>query len=63
MAHDKCEAAAKAQARALGLPDLPMLIIPQPMPYGSKDEEIQKAEASIETIVRLTTRPVPRPAH
>ncbi len=62
VAHDRFESAAKAQAKSLGVPDLPMLIIPQPMPYGTKAEEEQKATNSIETITRLTTKPVARPA-
>ncbi|MDO8532778.1 MAG: hypothetical protein Q7T26_11575 [Dehalococcoidia bacterium] len=62
VAHDRFESAAKAQAKALGVPDLPMLIIPQPMPYGTKAEEERKADNSIEPIIRMTTKPVPRPA-
>ena len=54
LAHDAFEAAAKVGLRALGVPDLPLVIIRQPI-YLDPEEERQKAKDALDKVVALLT--------
>ncbi|MBI4307626.1 MAG: hypothetical protein HY684_02345 [Chloroflexi bacterium] len=63
IAHDRFEAAARAQARALGLPDLPVIVVPQPQSWTTKEEEVQHANEAVGMIqAALLARPAAKPA-
>lgn len=53
VAHDKFEKAARLQAKALGAADLPILVIPQPMPYDAKEVEAKKGQHAVQDLKRL----------
>ena len=58
LVHDRFHTAAKAQAKAHGLPDLPMVVMDQRTYWHGTDEELQKAADALypQVIERLTTR-------
>ena len=46
----------RAQARALGNPDLPIAVIPHPFGLRSREEVRQMAEKCVDDIVRLVQK-------
>ena len=46
----------RAQARALGHPDLPIAVIPHPFGIRTRDEVRQIAEQCVEEIVKLVSK-------
>lgn len=55
--HDFFEAAAKAGARALGLPELELYVFPQNRAGTSETEEIDKGRRAARALPALLTRP------
>ncbi|MCC6533218.1 MAG: hypothetical protein IT531_11760 [Burkholderiales bacterium] len=47
---------AKAQAKALGHPDLPLVVIPHPFGLRRREEVCAMAQSCVDEIARLVTR-------
>lgn len=62
VSQDVFEAASKAQARVLGMPDLPLVIAPQPRPSDTPEKLERDVEDAFKSAVAGLTRPVARPA-
>lgn len=58
VSHHVFESAARAQARALGLPGLAIAPVPQPNPWETLEDERKKAEELFPIIIGLLTQPV-----
>lgn len=52
----------RAQARALGYPDLPIAVVPHPFGIRTRDEVRQIAEQCVAEVARLIGEAIPRPA-
>jgi len=60
IAHDKFERAARAHARSLGMPDLPLLVEPAPKGGNLSSDAPQVARANLDLVIRsLTSQPPP----
>ena len=62
VSHDRFEAAARAQARVLGLGTLEILVVPQPKPGEDPDSQQRSVEAAFDQAVRALVRPARQPA-
>ncbi len=62
VSHDRFEAAARAQARILGLGSLQVLVVPQPKPGEDVASQRQSAEVVFDQAVRALVRPAAQPA-
>ncbi|MFH1485119.1 MAG: hypothetical protein ABIH46_03525 [Chloroflexota bacterium] len=58
--HDKFMAAAQAQARILNLPALPLVSVPQPLPWETHDDERRKADTVIDRLVAKLSQGQPQ---
>lgn len=61
LAHEMFAYAARAQAKALGMPSLPILVEPAP-PSGNLPHDVRAiAEEHFDEVVRALTQPAPLP--
>lgn len=56
------ENAARNLSRALGFPNLPLVIVEQPKGWQTHEDERRKARESIREVVAALTTPTPKPA-
>lgn len=56
------ESAARNLSRALGFPDLPLIVVEQPKGWQTHEDEHRKAQESIRGVVDALTAPAPRAA-
>lgn len=62
LAHEMFAFAARAQAKALGMPSLPLLVEPAP-PAGNLPRDVRAvAEAHLDEVLRALIQPAPVPA-
>lgn len=58
--HDAFERPAKFHATAVGMPELPMVIVPQRrISFDSEKDYMERAEKAAPAIIEALTRPVP----
>lgn len=63
VAWDTFEVPARIQAKVMGLPDLPIVVVPHNAPGDfTREAESRKAEASVEIVVAALTGAQPVPA-
>lgn len=62
IAHDRFESAARAQAKGLGLPSLPLAVIPQADYWGTDEQVRQAADKVFADLERALTQPQAKPA-
>ncbi len=62
VSQDTFEAASKAQARVLGMPDLRLVIAPQTKPGDTQEKLHREAEEAYKKAVEGLTKPLARPA-
>lgn len=62
VSQDIFEAASKAQAQVLGMPDLQLVIAPQTKPGDSREKLQREAEEAYKKAVEGLTKPLAQPA-
>lgn len=59
LAHDRFESAARAQAKMMSLPDLPIVVVPQNVYYDTRTERVkQSADGLYDSVVKGLTSAV-----
>lgn len=53
---ERFEPAARAQAKAMGMPSLPLVIVLEPRPWITDEQKQQAVDRAVETVIRALTR-------